>query len=65
MGHTDKPVKHIASVLLEGYRAKDRMKAGKAPGKPPADKKKAGAKKAPAKAAIAPKAQKRAAGKKS
>jgi fumarate reductase (CoM/CoB) subunit B len=28
MGHTDKPVKNIATVLLEGYREKDR-KAGK------------------------------------
>jgi fumarate reductase (CoM/CoB) subunit B len=27
-GHTDKPVKHVASVLLEGYREKDRQ-AGK------------------------------------
>jgi len=26
-GHTDKPVKHVASVLLEGYREKDRLKA--------------------------------------
>jgi fumarate reductase (CoM/CoB) subunit B len=26
-GHTDKPVKHVSSVLLEGYREKDRMKA--------------------------------------
>ncbi len=26
MGHTDKPVKNIASVLLEGYREKDRKK---------------------------------------
>jgi fumarate reductase (CoM/CoB) subunit B len=24
MGHTDKPVKHVATVLLEGYREKDR-----------------------------------------
>jgi fumarate reductase (CoM/CoB) subunit B len=24
-GHTDKPVKHVASVLLEGYREKDRQ----------------------------------------
>lgn len=29
-GHTDKPVKNIASVLLEGYREKDRLM-----GKPP------------------------------
>ncbi|MGA2918342.1 fumarate reductase (CoM/CoB) subunit TfrB [Methanoregula sp.] len=27
-GHTDKPVKHVATVLLEGYREKDR-KSGK------------------------------------
>jgi fumarate reductase (CoM/CoB) subunit B len=27
-GHTDKPVKNIATVLLEGYREKDRKKAG-------------------------------------
>jgi fumarate reductase (CoM/CoB) subunit B len=27
-GHTDKPVKHVATVLLEGYREKDRKKAG-------------------------------------
>ncbi|WP_321506169.1 fumarate reductase (CoM/CoB) subunit TfrB [uncultured Methanoregula sp.] len=27
MGHTDKPVKNIATVLLEGYREKDRKKA--------------------------------------
>ncbi len=27
-GHTDKPVKHVASVLLDGYREKDRKKAG-------------------------------------
>ncbi len=27
MGHTDKPVKHVATVLLEGYREKDRKKA--------------------------------------
>jgi fumarate reductase (CoM/CoB) subunit B len=26
MGHTDKPVKNIATVLLEGYREKDRKK---------------------------------------
>ena len=26
-GHTDKPVKHVASVLLEGYREKDRQQA--------------------------------------
>ena len=28
-GHTDKPVKHVATVLLEGYREKDRKAAGK------------------------------------
>lgn len=28
MGHTDKPVKHVVSVLLEGYREKDK-RAGK------------------------------------
>jgi fumarate reductase (CoM/CoB) subunit B len=27
-GHTDKPVKHVATVLLEGYREKDKQKAG-------------------------------------
>jgi fumarate reductase (CoM/CoB) subunit B len=27
-GHTDTPVKHVASVLLDGYREKDRQ-AGK------------------------------------
>jgi fumarate reductase (CoM/CoB) subunit B len=27
MGHTDKPVKHVATVLLEGYREKDKRKA--------------------------------------
>ena len=26
MGHTDKPVKNIATVLLEGYREKDKKK---------------------------------------
>ncbi len=26
-GHTDKPVKHVATVLLEGYREKDKRKA--------------------------------------
>ena len=26
MGHTDKPVKHVATVLLEGYREKDKKK---------------------------------------
>jgi len=25
-GHTDKPVKNIATVLLEGYKEKDRKK---------------------------------------
>jgi fumarate reductase (CoM/CoB) subunit B len=30
-GHTDKPVKHVASVLLEGYREKDRKTAAKPP----------------------------------
>lgn len=28
-GHTDKPVKHVATVLLEGYREKDKQKATK------------------------------------
>lgn len=28
-GHTDKPVKHVATVLLEGYRQKDRKKKTK------------------------------------
>ena len=29
MGHTDRPVKHVATVLLEGYREKDKKaKAG-------------------------------------
>jgi fumarate reductase (CoM/CoB) subunit B len=57
MGHTDKPVKHIASVLLDGYRERDRLKSGKAPAKrpakarKPADQKKAGSRKAPGKAA--------------
>jgi fumarate reductase (CoM/CoB) subunit B len=76
-GHTDKPVKHIASVLLEGYREKDRKKAGKGPAKPAspvngkvrkpaAEKKKAGAKKAPAMAVTAPKVpKKKTAGKES
>ena len=27
MGHTDKPVKHVATVLLEGYRQKDSKRA--------------------------------------
>jgi len=27
MGHTDKPVKHVATVLLEGYREKDKKRA--------------------------------------
>ena len=29
MGHTDKPVKNIATVLLEGYREKDRKNGKK------------------------------------
>ena len=29
-GHTDKPVRNIASVLLEGYREKDRKKGMRA-----------------------------------
>ena len=28
-GHTDKPVKHVATVLLEGYREKDRLNGKK------------------------------------
>jgi fumarate reductase (CoM/CoB) subunit B len=33
-GHTDKPVKNVASVLMEGYREKDRKKAANAVSKP-------------------------------
>jgi fumarate reductase (CoM/CoB) subunit B len=33
-GHTDKPVKNVASVLLEGYREKDRKKVANAISKP-------------------------------
>ena len=33
-GHTDKPVKNVTSVLLEGYREKDRKKAANAVSKP-------------------------------
>jgi len=68
MGHTDKPVKHIASVLLDGYREKDRAKSGKGPARPAAKKPaKASVKgKAVAKAANAQKApKKKATGKKS
>jgi len=40
-GHTDRPVKHIASVLLEGYRKKDRQLGAGAPaGKRTAGRKK-------------------------
>jgi len=28
-GHTNKPVKHVATVLLEGYREKDRLRGKK------------------------------------
>lgn len=70
---TDTPVKNITTVLLEGYRKKDRAKSGTAPASPakgkgrkPAAEKKAGAKKAPAKGTKATKApKKKATGKKS